>query len=271
MTQANPIQGIIPMSEQTQSDVIVESSPQVEAETPETVEAVENQETKEPEQTETTEDDDSDSLPNGVKKRIDKVTRQKYEAIAEANRLRAELEQLRAQFAPKQEVPDISQFDTLDDYVEAVAEYKLNQKSQETLSKQAQQTQAQAQAQEWVSKVNKVREVAPDFDEAFNNVANIEFAPMAIEAVAQHPKGAEIAYMLGKDVSEAYRIAALPPSMQLIAIGEVAARASLPKHKTVSTAPKPVKPVNSGGASNAPPEDMDEWVKWRNQQLRQKR
>ena len=54
MTQANPIQGIIPMSEQTQSDVIVESSPQVEAETPETVEPVENQETKEPEQTETT-------------------------------------------------------------------------------------------------------------------------------------------------------------------------------------------------------------------------
>ena len=64
------------MSEQTQSDVIVESSPQVEAETPETVEPVENQETKEPEQTETTEDDDSDSLPNGVKKRIDKLTRQ---------------------------------------------------------------------------------------------------------------------------------------------------------------------------------------------------
>ena len=30
VTQANPIQGIIPMSEQTQSDVIVESSPQVE-------------------------------------------------------------------------------------------------------------------------------------------------------------------------------------------------------------------------------------------------
>ena len=46
MTQANPKQGAIPMSEQTQSDVIVESSPQVEAETPETVEPVESQETK---------------------------------------------------------------------------------------------------------------------------------------------------------------------------------------------------------------------------------
>ena len=47
------------MSEQTQSDVIVESSPQVEAETHKTVEAVENQEAKEPEQTETTEDDET--------------------------------------------------------------------------------------------------------------------------------------------------------------------------------------------------------------------
>ena len=264
------------MSDTTQSDVVVDSSPQVEEvieeiiETPEESEQAEKE--SEPEKTEESESqDDEHSLPNGVKKRIDKITRQKYEAVAEANRLKAELEQMRAQLTPKQKEPDISDFDTLDEYVEAVAEYKLNQKSQETLSKQAQQTQAQAQAQEWVSKVNKVREVAPDFDEAFNNVANIEFAPMALEAVAQHPKGAEIAYMLGKDVSEAYRIAALPPSMQLIAIGEVAARASLPKHKTVSTAPKPVKPVNSGGASNAPPDDMDEWVKWRNQQLRQKR
>ena len=264
------------MSEQTQSDVVVESSPQVEVVEPIEAEAVETEvesesAPKEVEAKEAEKEHDESSLPEGVKKRIDKVTRQKYEAIAEANRLRAELEQLRAQFAPKQEAPDISDFDTFDDYTEALAEYKFNQKAQAQQQQASQQQQAQKVAQDWQSKVEKVRAVAPDFDEAFNNVANIEFAPMALEAVAQHPKGAEIAYMLGKDVSEAYRIAALPPSMQLIAIGEVAARASLPKHKTVSTAPKPVKPVNSGGASNAPPEDMDEWVKWRNQQLRQKR
>jgi hypothetical protein len=260
------------MSEQTQSDVIVESSPQVEAETPETVEPVENQETKEPEQTETTEDDEnSDSLPNGVKKRIDKLTRQKYEAIAEKNRLQAEIEQLRAQIAPKQEAPDISQFDTLDEYVEAVAEYKLNQKTQTAQSQHAQQTQAQAQAQDWVAKVDKVRSVAPDFDAVFNNVASIEFAPMALEAVAQHPKGAEIAYMLGKDIGEAYRIAALPPSQQLMAIGEIAARTNVPKPKTVSSAPAPIKPVQGGASNSSPPADIDEWMKWRNDQLRQKK
>ena len=261
----------------TQSDVVVDSSPQVEEvieeviETPEESEQAEKEaEPEKTEESETTEDDEH-SLPNGVKKRIDKITRQKYEAVAEANRLKAELEQMRAQLAPKQEPPDISNFDTFEEYSDALAEYKYQQKIQQVQSQQTQQTQAQKNAQEWVAKVEKVRSVAPDFDDAFSNVANIEFAPMALEAVAQHPKGAEIAYMLGKDVSEAYRIAALPPSLQLMAIGEIAAKTSLPKTKAVSTAPKPVKPVNSGGASNAPPEDMDEWVKWRNQQLRQKR
>ena len=265
------------MSDTTQSDVVVDSSPQVEEVIEEVVETTEESEQAEKEaesdKTEESEapEDDEHSLPNGVKKRIDKITRQKYEAVAEANRLKAELEQMRAQIAPKQEAPDISNFDTFEEYSDALAEYKYQQKVQQAQSQQAQQTQAQKNAQEWVSKVEKVRSIAPDFDEAFNNVASIEFAPMALEAVAQHPKGAEIAYMLGKEPSEAYRIAALPPYQQLMAIGEIAARTNVPKPKTVSTAPKPVKPVNSGGASNAPPDDMDEWVKWRNQQLRQKR
>jgi hypothetical protein len=264
------------MSDTTQSDVVVDSSPQVEevVESPIVDEVeTEGEETTPKVEAEKQEDepDDDSSLPNGVKKRIDKVTRQKYEAVAEANRYKAELEQLRAQLAPKQEAPDISQFETLDEYVEAVAEYKLSQKTQATQSQQAQQTQAQAQAQDWVAKVDKVRSVAPDFDEAFNNVASIEFAPMALEAVAQHPKGAEIAYMLGKNVSEAYRIAALSPTQQLIAIGEIAAKTNVPKPKAVSSAPAPVKPVQGGSSNSAPPTDIDEWMKWRNDQLRQKK
>jgi hypothetical protein len=256
----------------TQSDVAVDSSPQVEVVEPVEAETVETEsEQPEVEAKEAEKEHDESSLPEGVKKRIDKVTRQKYEAIAESNRLKAELEQLKAQFAPKQEAPDISQFDTLDEYVDAVAEYKFNQKAQATQTQHAQQTQAQAQAQDWVAKVDKARSVAPDFDEVFSNVADVPFAQVALDAVAQHPKGAEIAYILGKDPSEAYRIAALAPYQQLMAIGEVAARANLPKPKAVSTAPAPVKPVSGGASNSTPPADMDEWVKWRNNQIRQKR
>lgn len=260
------------MSDTTQSDVVVDSSPQVEVVEPIEAETVETEvEQPEVEAKEAEKEHDESSLPEGVKKRIDKVTRQKYEAIAESNRLKAELEQLKAQFAPKQEAPDISQFDTMDDYVEALTEYKLQQKAQSAQNQQAKQTQAQAIAQDWVAKVDKARSVAPDFDEVFSNVADVPFAQVALDAVAQHPKGAEIAYILGKDPSEAYRIAALAPYQQLMAIGEVAARANLPKPKTVSTAPAPVKPVSGGASNSAPPADMEEWVKWRNNQIRQKR
>ena len=262
------------MSDTTQSDVVQDSSPVVE----EVVESqiVEEVETEgEPPKVEADkqeeEHDDDSSLPNGVKKRIDKITRQKYEQQAEINKLKAELESFKAQTAPTLQEPDISQFDDLESYVKAQVKYEKELEKQATQSQQAQQTQAQAVAQDWVAKVDKVRSVAPDFDAVFNNVASIEFAPMALEAVAQHPKGAEIAYMLGKDISEAYRIAALPPSQQLMAIGEIAARTNVPKPKTVSSAPAPIKPVQGGASNSSPPADIDEWMKWRNDQLRQKK
>jgi hypothetical protein len=261
------------MSDNTQSDVVVDSSPQVEVVEPVEVEKVETEgEQPEVKPEEAEKEPDESSLPEGVKKRIDKVTRQKYEAVAESNRLKAEIEQLRAQIAPKQQAPDISQFDTLDEYVDAMSEYKTNQKAQSAQIQQAQQTQAQAVAQDWVSKVDKVRSVAPDFDAVFSNVASIEFAPMALEAVAQHPKGAEIAYMLGKDVSEAYRIAALPPSQQLMAIGELAAKTNVPKPKAVSSAPPPVKTVSGGNVTTDPSKmSTSDYIKWRNDQQRQKK
>ena len=266
------------MSDATQSDVVVDSSPQVEEvikeviETPEESEQAEKE--AEPEKTEESEaQDDEHSLPNGVKKRIDKITRQKYEAVAEANRLKAELEQMRAQLAPKQKEPDISDFDTFDDYTEALAEYKFNQKAQAQQQQASQQQQAQKVAQDWQSKVEKVRAVAPDFDEAFANVAEITFAQSTLDAVAGHEKGAEIAYLLGKNVGEAYRIAALPPYQQLMAIGELAARTNVPKPKTVSTAPAPVKPVgsSSGGKKSVNEMSDKEFNEWRANQIKQRR
>ena len=264
------------MSEQTQSDVVVDSSPQVEVVEPIEAEAVETEvesesAPKEVEAKEAEKEHDESSLPEGVKKRIDKVTRQKYEAIAEANRLRAELEQLRAQFAPKQEVPDISQFDTMDDYVEALVEYKYQNNMLSQQEKYAERAREQRVAREWTDKVEKVRAVAPDFDEAFANVAEITFAQSTLDAVAGHEKGAEIAYLLGKDPVKAYQIASLPPIQQLMAIGEIAAKTNLTRPKTVTNAPPPVKPI-SGKSSIVDPNSLStkEWVEYRNKQLRQK-
>lgn len=263
------------MSEQTQSDVVQDSSPVVEVVEPVEAEKGETEgEQPEVKTEEAEKEQDESSLPEGVKKRIDKVTRQKYEAIAEANRLRAELEQLRAQSAPKQEPPDISQFDTLDDYVDAVAEYKYQNNMLSQQEKYAERAREQRVAREWTDKVEKVRAVAPDFDEAFSNVAEITFAQSTLDAVAGHEKGAEIAYLLGKDPVKAYQIASLPPMQQLMAIGEIAAKSSLTKPKTVTSAPPPVKPIQGGSSATPDISKMStaEYIKYRNdQQLKKKR
>jgi hypothetical protein len=129
------------MSDNTQSDVVVDSSPQVEVVEPVDAEKVETEgEQPEVEAKEAEKEHDESSLPEGVKKRIDKVTRQKYEAVAETNRLKAELEQLKAQLAPKQEAPDISNFETFEDYSDALAEYKYQQKIQQAQNQQSQHT-----------------------------------------------------------------------------------------------------------------------------------
>ena len=263
------------MSDTTQSDVVVDSSPQVEVvESP----VVAKVETKEPENapvaTEThDEEPDETSLPNGVKKRIDKLTRQKYETVAENNRLRAELEWLKSQSEPRLEKPDISKYEDFESYAEALAGYKYQQKTQETQKQQAQLSTAQQMQQEWSAKVDAIKKTAPDFDAVFASVAEVEFAPQALEAIAQHPKGAEIAYTLGKEISEAYRIAALPPYQQLMAIGALAERSNVPKPKTVSTAPPPVKPVVSNSPSQKSVSDMTdkEYAEFRAQQIKQRR
>ena len=154
---------------------------------------------------------------------------------------------------------------------EGVDEYAHIKPGQAQQQQASQQQQAQKVAQDWQSKVEKVRAVAPDFDEAFANVAEITFAQSTLDAVAGHEKGAEIAYLLGKDPVKAYQIASLPPMQQLMALGEIAAKTNLTKPKTVTNAPPPVKPV-SGKSSIVDPNSlsMKEWVAYRNKQLRQK-
>ncbi len=259
------------MSDLSQSAEIVESAPQVEPSEVESekVETVEQKETTEqPEE----ENDNDDSLPKGVKKRLDKLTRQKYEAQAEINRMRSELEQLKAQTQPTIQEPDIADYSDVQSYAKALAKYELQQVQSQQQQAYNQQSEAQAIANDWQSKTAKFKAVAPDFDDKFAIVSNIEFAPSTIAEVAKHEKGAEIAYMLGQNPSEAYRIASLPPMQQLMAIGEIAASAKFNKPKQTTSAPKPAPTVN-GSSPNSDPRAMstEQYIKWRNQQKTTKR
>jgi len=259
------------MSDLSQSAEIVESAPQVEPSDVESeqVETVEQKETTEqPEE----ENDNDDSLPKGAKKRIDKLTRQKYEQQDVINRLTAKLEQYESQHSPILKEPDSVDYSTVEDWVNAQVEYRLQKMQMDEQQKHWQQSEAQAIANDWAQKTAKFKAVAPDFDEKMASVENINFAKSTVSAVAQHEKSAEIVYMLGNNLNLAYEIASMPPMQQLIAIGEIAASAKFNKPKQTTSAPRPAPTVN-GSSPNSDPRAMstEQYIKWRNQQKTTKR
>lgn len=259
------------MSDLSQSAEIVESAPQVEPSDVESeqVETVEQKETTEqPEE----ENDNDDSLPKGAKKRIGKLTRQKYEQQDVINRLTAKLEQYESQHSPILKEPDIADYSDVQSYAKALAKYELQQVQSQQQQAYNQQSEAQAIANDWQSKTAKFKAVAPDFDEKMASVENINFAPSTVSAVAQHEKGAEIVYMLGNNLNLAYEIASMPPMQQLVAIGEIAASAKFNKPKQTTSAPKPAPTVNGSSPSlDYSTMPTDQFIKMRNKQKTTKR
>ena len=95
-------------------------------------------------------------------------------------------------------------------------------------------------------------------------------------AMMRAKNGDDVAYHLGKNLSEASRIASLDPIDQILAIGELSAKllATPPTARTPSKAPPPIEPVTgkSSSASDAPSEEdsMRDWIRKRQKQVHKK-
>lgn len=202
-------------------------------------------------------------LDDIIKKRIAKAT-----AIAERKASKAYAEKLEALAAQpqvqKQEVkvegkPKLEQFEKVEDYVEAVAEWKL-QSHQQAQLRQAEEQQARKFQNEIQSKAQSVFDLAeqdPEFDsEAFSALPVSD--PMAF-AIMDSDIAPKLMIHLQNNPDEVSRIAKLPPARQAAEIGKIEVKLSAPKEVKVSKAPAPVKPVGSrGAASGISPEKMSQ-------------
>lgn len=200
-----------------------------------------------------------------VQKRIAKA-----EAIAARREAKAYREALeRFAPAPQPEVkadngrPTQADYANVDDYVEAMAEWKLGQREQA-----AQQYQQQQRAQTLASKTEGFYAEAqkiPGFDrEAFDELPLTR--PIA-EALIDSESPAALMVHLSANPTEVERIAKLSPARQAAEIGKLETRiASAPK---VSTAPAPIKPVGSRGSatnSDLSKASMDDYIAQRAKQ-----
>lgn len=197
-----------------------------------------------------------------IKKRIAKAT-----AIAErkASKVYAEkLEEIarQTQQPQKQEVkqegkPKLEQFEKVEDYVEAVADWKMQTHQQAQARQTEEQRVVQAQ-QEIRSKAQSVFEKAeedPEFDnEAFEALPVSD--PMAF-AIMDSEIAPKVMVYLTKNPDEVDRIVKLSPARQAAEIGKIESKLSVVEKVKPSSAPAPIKPVGSrGGMASGDPEKM---------------
>jgi len=174
---------------------------------------------------------------DGAQKRIDRLTREKYQLKAELDVIRRSLDggQTRSNGV------DRGQYESDQDYIEAVVEQRLAQR------------ETQRQAEQSVSKRDKIFAEA----EKLGNFDRDEFAAVPItgvmaEAIMDSDIAAQLVVYLNDNPDEAEDIADMSKARQAAAIGRLEARlegGSKPKAVSKSAAPEPIKPVSGSKAS----------------------
>lgn len=217
----------------------------------------------------------------GVQKRLDELTREKYEWKRESEYWR---EQAKAKInaEPKASQPEeksISQddkpkpdtYDDYNEYVEALTDWKVkNLQAEQT--KKMQEDRRLTEHRTVQEKFNKSIELAKskysDFDTTIRASASTPCTQDMMSAIMDSPDGAEVMYFLARNPQDAERISGLSPMSQIREIGKLENRITSikpPEPKRITTSNEPVKTVSGAGISERDPNKMDmtEYASWR--------
>lgn len=243
---------------------------------------------------ETPEDDEQKpKKKGGFQKRIDKLTKRASQAEQEREYWREQA--LRAQ-TPKPETktetqtktdktarPKADAFETQDEYFEALADWKADQKLA-AREAQAREEQAKKEQQSKVNthfkRVEEFKTAHDDWDDVLENVGSIQLTIPIQTAIVESENSAELMYELAKQPKELERIVSLSPLMAVKELGKFEARlakTSEPSTETkTSKAPKPVTPVRTRGASSSksiydPDISQNDYEKLRAEQIKARR
>jgi hypothetical protein len=240
-----------------------------------------------------------------VQERFDKLTRDKYDALREADRRGYELERLNARLAElekaqKPEVAPQTDFPTLEQfgYDEAkfmaavvartkgmteAAKEAAREAAREEIQAERNATRQQEAAKNWARKQAEFIKSKPDYVEKVLEARTLPISREIQMELQESELGPQIAYHLVENPEKAAAIMQLPFKEQLKEIGRIEARleaTKTPAKPAVSQAPPPVGKVEADDAPavirvDTPDSDNlsdREWTRRRNaQELAQRR
>lgn len=220
--------------------------------------AQEQEEAKAQEDTDEQPRDEKGKFKSGVQQRFDELTRKRGEAEREAAYWRQRAEAATAPTEAKAEKPTPDKFNDYGEYVEALTEWKADEKVRAAMAerdqqqaKVAQQSAQDVRAQTWAERVSAASKSIADFDEVLST-ADVAVADHVREAILDSEAGPKLAYHLAKNPAEADRISRLSPTQAAMALGRIEASFAAPPppvSKPVTKAPAPLSALNTSQAS----------------------
>lgn len=215
-----------------------------------------------------------------VQERIDKLTREKYDALRERDALSYRLQALEEKPAPPPPVapvaaPTLAQFEydeakfaaAMTAYAESIADRRVTTRLTEWEQKQ---TFRQREAE--------FAEKTPDYAAKVYD-PTLPFTNDMATVIAGSENGPQLAYYLAENRAEAARIAAMPAIQAARELGKIEARLTAPPAPRVSKAPPPPPRIQTGEGSldvRASEPDSDklsdaEWWSRREKELKRKK
>lgn len=142
-----------------------------------------------------------------------------------AERLQRELEEAKPQKeqAPEATKPDRANFQNDVEYVEALADWKVDQKLKARDVQQAKEANERMQAEMLATakgRITKALELVPDFQEV-TEAADVEVAPVIAGYMQKSEMFAELGYYLAKHPEVVVSLSTLAPDVQLVQIGKI--------------------------------------------------
>lgn len=203
------------------------------------------------------------------------------QAKREAAELRARMEAMSAQAAPVKEEPrpDRSKFANDEEYIEAVAEWKADQR---LAKREQEQAEARSKAEReqlvkgWQAAQQRARAEIEDYDDVIKG-SDVNLPGHLHQAILESDVGPHMAYYFAKHPDEAKRYAAMTPTKALRELGRLEDRlaedvddqtATKPSSKTeieTSKAPPPTTRVKDARAVDPGPAQSFEEYRARRQ------
>jgi len=243
------------------------------------------------------EDEPLKKKKGGFQRRVDKLTREKEElkrdndfwkakALA-ADKPAGDVDAKKVVAADSSKKPDSKDFETHEQFTEALADWKYEQKR---AVEKAQEREAQvrkdmaAQKDTHINRIKEFEKAHPDFEDAMESIRNVNAHNDIHAAIMNSDIGPAIMYELAGKPEEFAKIVAMDPVAAVKAIGKLEAKleatssagkiteaATKVVEKKVTSAPKPISTINSKAGHQASTRDelpYDQWVKIRNAELR---